>query len=250
MPENHASAGADSAPGMSAAPSAPFPGSPTTGDDLEKPYVVSGTTSSSGSDYGAAEALPPLQSRNKARKGRRKDWRIASVVAVLVLAVGLSVWLLQSDRIRGVALPGVLLGFSKETGPNVQALTNKVVADLQANTGTEDLMSHPAAAIYSRAGSEFAVVVGVPQTGGVMPTAQQIVQGERSIGHADATAYPPGRAGGILTCFSYPLENGRPVQCSWIDQVTAGQVIFEGAYISNLADAAAKTRYLRYAIEK
>jgi len=112
-----------------------------------------------------------------------------------------------------------------------------------------DVMSHPAAAIYSGAGGWFSVVVGVP-AGAVMPTAQQVVQGERSNGHADAAAFPPGRAGGILTCFSYPGQNGRPVKCSWIDQVTAGQVLFDGVYASNLADAAAKTMHLRDAIEQ
>jgi len=171
------------------------------------------------------------------------------VVAVLVLAGGLGLWLLQhSHHTRSVALPGMLLGLSKETGPNAQALTNKIVAAVQAKAG--DLMSHPAAAIYSGAGSGFAVVVGVPGPGGVMPTAQQVVRGERLIGHADAASYPPGHAGGILTCFSYPLQNGRAIQCSWIDHVTAGQVIFEGVYTSNLADAAAKTRHLRDVIEQ
>jgi hypothetical protein len=39
------------------------------------------------------------------------------------------------------------------------------------------------------------------------------------------------------------------VQCSWIDQATVGFVLFDGSYAPTPADAAAKTRRLRDAIE-
>jgi hypothetical protein len=225
MTENPAAAGADSAPGTSPAPSVPQP------------------------DGQGATAPPPLQSGSKPRKEWRGGWQIAAVVAVIVLAGGLSLWLLQhSSRPRSVALPGTLLGLSKETGPNAQAVTNKIVAGARSRYGL--VMYHLAAAIYGGAGSEFAVLVGIPSPGDVMPTAQQVTQRERSGGHGDATAFPPGRAGGVLTCFSYPFQSGQPVQCSWIDQDTAGEVTFGGPDTPSLADAAARTRKLRDAIEQ
>jgi hypothetical protein len=247
LPEKYEAAGADGLPDVSVTPS-PLPHGRGRSAGQEQPHVEAGTIGSPASGFQAGEAPLPLQSHGKPGKKWRLDWRVAVVVAVIALAVGLSLLLLQHSRIRSVALPGILLGLSKESGPNAQALTNKIVGGVKAKAG--DLMSHPSAAIYNGDGWGFAVVVGVPQTGGVMPTAQQMVQVERSIGHADAAAFPPGRAGGILTCFSDPFQNGRPVQCSWIDQVTAGQVIFEGGYTSTLADAAAKTRQLRDAIEQ
>ena len=80
-----------------------------------------------------AAAPPPVQSGSKPRKEWRGDWQIAVVVAVIVLAGGFSLWLLQhSSRPRNVALPSTLLGLSKETGPNAQALTNKIVAGARA----------------------------------------------------------------------------------------------------------------------
>ena len=85
----------------------------------------------------------------------------------------------------------------------------------------------------------------------MIPSARQVVQAWKAQGEADAASFPPGPPGGLLTCFSHADADGRTLftECSWIDQATVGQVLFDGSYASTLADAAAKTRRLRDAIE-
>ena len=196
-------------------------------------HVAAGADSTPGTSGAPSAPLPDTAA----------DFDAAPVPPLPVLGL----WLLQqSHRTRTVNLPGTLLGLGKETGPNAQAVTDKIVAKAQATAG--NLFSHPAAASYGGAGGWFTVIAGVPQPGNVMPMAQQVVQRERANGYPDAAAFPPGRSGGILTCLSYPAQSSRPVQCSWIDEGTAGQVVFDPAYTSNLAHAAAITRHLRDAI--
>ena len=94
------------------------------------------------------------------------------------------------------------------------------------------------------------MLVGVPCANShcVIPTALQAVQAIRTSGEPDATAFPPGPPGGLLTCFSF-TQLGRVIDCSWINQASAAQVLFVGGYASTLADAAAKTRELQDAID-
>src|SRR5215469_11186024 len=141
MTEDHAGAGADSTPGMSAAPSAPLPDGQATSAGQEQTHVGPRTADSPASDAEAAPALLPLQSPNKPQKEWRGDWQIAVVVAVLVLGGFLTLWLLQHAN-RSIALPGMLLGLSKETSPSAQALADKIVSRTQAAAG--DVMSYPA----------------------------------------------------------------------------------------------------------
>jgi hypothetical protein len=81
------------------------------------------------------------------------------------------------------------------------------------------------------------VIVGRPNPG-ILPTEQQAVKELREQGDADATAFAPGPPGGLVACFSSTGQAG--IQCSWIDQTSASEVLFTGTNPSTLAEAAAK----------
>ena len=184
----------------------------------------------------------------RTRPGWRGDWQITVAVAVLILVgVGALLWLRNSHHAaRRVVLPRTLLGLSRASGQNAKLLADHLVADEKASWG---FLGAPVAAEYrDSAGGGFAIVVGTPCSGGscMVPTAPQAVRDLRAQGESDATSFPPGNAGGVLTCFS---AVGQGIQCSWIDQTTAAAVVFDGRHASALADAAAKTRQIRDAIE-
>jgi hypothetical protein len=206
-----------------------------------------------GSGSGGVAAVPDSRSRARNRRsGWRVNWQIGVVVVVLFLVGGATLWLVRraADHASRIVLPGRLLGLSRDSSPHAQLLDHNIETNARASTGDE--LGNPVAGIYIDSGGHgFAVVVGTPCTDGgcVIPTAQQLVHTMRAHGAADATAFSPGPDGGLLTCFSY-TDQGRPyIQCSWIDQVTAAEVNFAGGYVSNLADAATKTRELRDAVE-
>lgn len=81
---------------------------------------------------------------------------------------------------------------------------------------------------------------------GILPTAQQAVQDLRAQGDADATAFAPGPPGGLLMCFSSTGQGG--IQCS--DRSNQrGRSVGHWQNPSTLAEAAAKSRQLRDALE-
>jgi hypothetical protein len=162
--------------------------------------------------------------------GRTRRWRgdrqITLVIAALVLGGGLAIWQIRSSHESSsrIVLPSMLLGASKASGSDAQQAAQNMVDYERANS---DLVANPVAAIYRYPGdSGFAVVVGRPNPG-ILPTAQQAVQDLRAQGDADATAFAPGPPGGLLMCFSSAGQGG--IQCSWIDQTSAGEVLFTGS---------------------
>ena len=194
----------------------------------------------------AAALVTASQSPN----GRTKRWRgdrlITLVIAALVLGGGLALWHIRSshESASRIVLPSTLLGATKASGSAAQQTAQNMVDDERANS---DLVANPVAAIYRYPGDgSFAVLVGRPNPG-ILPTAQQAVQDLRAQGDADATAFAPGRPGGLLMCFASTGQGG--IQCSWIDQTSAGEVLFTGSNPSTLAEAAAKSGQLRDALE-
>jgi hypothetical protein len=200
----------------------------------------------------SAESSPAaaLVTGSQTPDGRALRWRgdrlITLVIAALVLGGGLALWHIRSshDSPSRILLPSTLLGANKVSGSDAQQAVQNLVDDERANS---DLVANPVAAIYGYPGDgSFAVLVGRPNPG-ILPTAQQAVQDLRAQGNADATAFAPGPPGGLLMCVSSTGQGG--VQCSWIDQTSAGDVLFTGRNPSTLAAAPAKSRQVRDALE-
>jgi hypothetical protein len=241
MTEDSATPGIDRAQAGPAAPPDRAPGSWVPGDGLEQ--QPSGAASACPAESGRAG--PALRSHSRTR------WLVIAIVAVLVLLGGAGIWrLATAHRAGNIVLPGTLLGLSRYTGPGARALEHKI--ENAGQTGSGGILAAPVAAVYGDPdGPGFAVVAGAPCTGGtcVIGTAGQFVQALRADGYADARSFPPGPGGDILACHSQPFESPRFISCVWIDQVSGGEVVFGGGSASGLADAAAKTRQIRAAIE-
>lgn len=237
MTEADGSSSFDSAPPTSAAP----PGAPMQDPGPTGDIEAAGSAESSV----AAALVTGLQSPDGRTRRWRGDRKITLVIAALVLGGGLALWHIRSSHESSsrIVLPSTLLGASKASGSDAQQTAQNLVDYEQANS---DLVANPVAAIYGYPGGSFAVIVGRPNPG-ILPTAQQAVQDLRAQGDADATAFAPGPPGGLLMCFSSTGQGG--IQCSWIDQTSAGEVSFTGRSPSTLAEAAAKSGRLRDALE-
>jgi hypothetical protein len=190
-------------------------------------------------------AVQPIQ-----RPHSRIWWIAGGIAAVLVLA-GTGIWYVTTTH--GAAkpvLPRVLLGLSKYTGPGSQAYANRIENQVRANT--DGLLDAPVAAFYGNASTgEFTVAAGAPctQDSCIAGSIQQEVQQLRADG-IDARSFPPGPGGLSLVCGS-PAADGNPViRCIWVDEVAAGVVNFQRGFATSPADAAAKTRQIRVAIER
>ncbi len=106
------------------------------------------------------------------------------------------------------------------------------------------------AGVYGAPTSEWFAIAG----GGICGTcsAKSAVDLKNSLiaqGFTRAAAYPAGPKGGVLACGSKPGGGGTVIRCSWVDDATAGDVIYAGGSAGGLADAAAKTIRARSVIE-
>jgi hypothetical protein len=61
-------------------------------------------------------------------------------------------------------------------------------------------------------------------------------------GYANARSFSPGANGGVLACGSRSSQGITIIRCAWVDDRTAGEVLFGGGAATSLADAAAKTK--------
>lgn len=205
--------------------------------------------------HGTAEPhgtpVTPATRDRRTERTWRGDWQISVVIAVLILGLAGGLYLIHSHHRRNISLPSTLLGLRQVTSPQAQQWAHNAVAAERA--ASQGFLGAPVAAVYSdSAAGGFAVVVGTPCPNGpcLAQTTRQLVQSARANGHPDATAFPPGPPGGNLICYSDAVNGGKAFDCSWVDQVTAAEVFFNGGYATTLADAAAKTRKLRDAIER
>jgi hypothetical protein len=194
--------------------------------------------------------LPPSQPRKN--KTWRGDWQIAVVIAAVIAILAGVLWLHNNSHKarRPIALPSTLLSVNRDTSSAAKQFVQNLVANEQAQVAG---LGKPVAALYGETGTGgFSVLVGTPCAGGsscISESSQQAVQDERAHGYSDAAAFPPGPAGGNLICSSIP-GHGDILQCTWIDQVSQGVVVFLGGFASSLTDAAAKTRKVRETIEQ
>jgi len=239
----------DSLSGNSAQP--PTPDEPTAlssdGDRSSSGQDLTGNTGEVVTEP-RLSTTPASRPRNKTWRG---DWQIAVVVAAVIAVLAGVLWLHNNSHKtrRPIVLPSTLLRLNRDTSPAALQSAQNLVANEQANVAA---LGKPVAGLYRDTGTGgFSVLVGTPCEGGscVSESSQQVVQDERAHGHADTSAFPPGPAGGILICFSDTGHGGNVIHCAWIDQVTEGLVVFSGGFAPTLADAAAKTRQVRDAIE-
>jgi len=69
-------------------------------------------------------------------------------------------------------------------------------------------------------------------------------------GYSNVRAFPAGSKGGSLACGSKLTGTGTLLlHCTWVDKMTAGDVLYAGGSASGLAAAAAKTNQVRAVVE-
>jgi hypothetical protein len=196
------------------------------------------------------DGLPaPLQSPGGRTRSRwRGDWQIAVVIAVLVLAGGVTLWILRSSHhTHKIVLPVTLLSLSKYTGPNAATDEADMYQQAQADSSGNFV---GVVGLYGNlpGGPALALVVQIPCGGStcMVQTSNQIVQSLKRSGDPAVRAFSVG--GGIMVCNTF--RNSTQIHCGWIDQATSGSVFFAGGFTSGLANAAAKTTQIIAAIER
>lgn len=203
------------------------------------------TAASPGSPgQGVPPPAPPSHSR-------ARGLRIGAIVAVLAFVGGAAIWHFATAHQGGsIVLPDRLLGTTRYTGPGATVFEHRIENTERA--ASNGVLDSPVAAIYGYpVGHWFSVVAGQPCTSGscVIGTAGQFAQILRAHGYAYARSFAPGPGGDIMVCFSQSIRSAMLLHCVWIDPSTAGEAIFAGGTASSLADAAAKTRQIRAAID-
>jgi len=194
------------------------------------------------------DGLPaPLQSAGGRTRRWRGDWQIAVVIAVLVLAGGVTLWILRSSHhTHKIVLPATLLSQSKYTGADAGTDEAEMKQQAQVDSGGNFV---GVVGLYGnlRGGPALALVVQAPCGGStcVVQTSSQIVQSLKRSGDPAVRAFPVG--GGMMVCNTF--RNSNQIHCGWIDQTTNGSVFFTGGFTSSLPDAAAKTTQIIAAIE-
>jgi len=70
-------------------------------------------------------------------------------------------------------------------------------------------------------------------------------------GYADAASFPAGPKGGAPACGSATSHGSTLIRCTWVDDTTAGVVLYANGSASGLADTtAARTNQARAAVER
>jgi hypothetical protein len=167
---------------------------------------------------------------------------------VAFAAAGIVVQHVSATPKGKVTLPGTLLGLPKATSAGARHLAAGLVRDEMKSA--DDKLSGIVAGVYGSPASAWFAIAG----GGICGTcsAKSAVTLKNSLiaqGFTRAAAYPAGPKGGVLACGSKPAQGGTVIRCSWVDDTTAGDVIYAGGSASGLADAAAKTIRARAVIE-
>ena len=150
-------------------------------------------------------------------------------------------------------LPAHLLGLSKSTNPDAQALAS---AFAQTQTPREGAFVHSGqAALYGGSGAGFQIyAASLTSTGasaaasaGYAVSAKAIVAGS---GSKDLQSFPAGPHGGALYCsHTTTLSGGTVIDCGWVDQTAVGTVAYNRGSAASLGDAASKTNKIRATIE-
>jgi hypothetical protein len=186
-------------------------------------------------------ALPAAASAPK----RRLGWAIAA--AVLVLAPG--VYFVAHSASPGskgyVALPLRLLGGSEDRSIEGELLVNKLKrTETRVNHG---VLTGVVARVYSSF-SGTVMVAGGAMCGNCAPvSASQLKSGMVASGYANVRLFPPGPKGGEMACGT--SSSPHAIRCAWVDDRTAGDILFLDGSANGLVDAAAQSLTVRSAVE-
>lgn len=178
---------------------------------------------------------------------RRLAWIIA--VAVLMLAGG-GFFLTHSgsSQPKGfVVLPVRLLGLSQDTSVPGELLVNRLKkAEMRGNRGE---LKGVVAGVYGPLFGSFAVSGG-GLCGSCLPVSANLVKsGMVAHGYANVRLFPPGPKGGELACGTRSSGGSRVIRCTWVDDRTAGDILYFDGSAMGLADAAAQSITVRSAVE-
>jgi len=151
-----------------------------------------------------------------------------------------------TSRASSFTLPGTLLGRNENTSPAARALDLKLRRAISA--GAHSKVAGMAASVYgSQSGVGF-VVAGGGVCGSCAFRSFNVAIGALGASGVAGRTYDPGPDGGTLLCAQRSAQ-GPAFECWWWDTTTGGLVLYSRGSASSLADAAAKTRQVRAAVE-
>lgn len=185
------------------------------------------------------------------RKPRRWLAPVIIVVVVLIAAGigGIFAFQKASNTSKGnITLPGTLLNLPRNTSIGAAGLAH--VLSRGESTNSHGRLKNVKAGVYGSPKAAWIAVAG----GGICGTCfakspGALETGLTNAGYTNVKSYPAGPKGGSLACGEKAANATTLLHCAWVDQSTAGDVLFAGGAASDLADAAAKTNQVRAAIE-
>ena len=218
---------------------------------IQQPPISDWQPAPSGSQPPLPGAPFPTVSFGPAPAGtrrRRKIMLITALVAVVVVA-GLVAGQVLGGKPKGsLALPARLLGLPKATSAGAGQLAAKLRA--QERAGASGKLTGVVAGVYGRSAGAWLAISGGGICGTCSAKSAAVVRNNlAAAGYADATSFPAGPKGGALACGSRDSQGSTVIRCTWVDDGTAGDMLFAAGGASGLADAAAKTNQARTATE-
>ncbi|MGN6678019.1 MAG: hypothetical protein ACTHKL_09540 [Streptosporangiaceae bacterium] len=180
--------------------------------------------------------------------GRRRRW-IVSTVLLLVAAGGLFIQHVVTSQMKGhLVLPGTLLGLPKYTSSAArhagETLKNR---EMQGASGK---LKGVVAAVYGSPTGHLVALTGGGLCGTCMPDpASQLKSDLIAQGYPDARLFPAGPKGGAMACGTHSTLVASAIRCSWVDNETAGDILYLGGSAKGLDDAAAQSLTVRSVVE-
>ncbi|HET7018444.1 MAG TPA: hypothetical protein VFI65_31280 [Streptosporangiaceae bacterium] len=183
------------------------------------------------------------------RRRRRRRILLAVVISVaVVVAAAVAVVAVAAHPKGKLVLPGSLLGLSKATSASATHLAGQIKA--AEKSGADGKLSNVVAGVYgSLTGPRF-LVTGGGICGACSAKSAATQRGNLvAAGYPNAKSFPAGANGGVLACGSRSSQGSTLLRCAWVDDRTAGDVVFDDGVATSLADAAAKTKQVIAATE-
>jgi hypothetical protein len=202
-----------------------------------------------GGQYPQAGYAEPVLTADMIPAKRRRGWIIFAVVLVLASG-GFLIQHLVSSQVKGhLVLPRTLLGLPKNTSSAAQH-----VADTLKNRemqGASGKLKGVVAAVYGSPTSHLVTVSGGGLCGTCMPdSASQLKSDLVAQGYPDATLFPAGPKGGAMACGTHSTLTASAIRCAWVDNDTAGDILYVGGSAKGLDDAAAQSLTVRSVVER
>ena len=194
-----------------------------------------------------ADYAEPVQTAGMIPGRRRRGWIITAVV--LLATGGLFIQHVVSSQMKGrLVLPGTLLGLPKNTSSAArhaaETLKNR---EVQGDSGK---LKGVVAAVYGSPTGHLVALTGGGLCGTCMPDpASQLKSDLIAQGYPDARLFPAGPKGGAMACGTHSTLVASAIRCSWVDNDTAGDVLYLGGSAKGLDDAAAQTLTVRSVVE-